>query len=428
MAADRPPGGKSPHRVTIERSGHARPEGEVATLRLQARAGEYKLLPSPHDFVLMRRTGGERPRTCVMGGEVHAAGILCDVMSFVGHCGWRGELVVFHESEHRSLWFDQGHVVGAKSSVVRERLGEVLYRHGVLSREQVDQCSEATLGGRLRFGEAAVKLGLVTREQLFRLMGRQIEEIAYGTLLVDHGTYWFLDSFDEIELAAIEKLPVGNLVRDGVRRMHEARFFRTRIPSERHVPMRVKEHSPPDADPMGVWDVVDGERSIADLCRALGEGDFEVTRAVFQLVQSGHVTIRPPRVIAREAVRIFNEAIALVLRELDAFDEGDEIRRMLGEFVAQRPTLAQLLKGAGPSDDGTLDGPKVEANVGSSREQEELLAQLLYEYASYGLFLAKPHLARVQPTPSKRRVSLQVNAVLEPIAPAGETQPAKPKG
>src|SRR5581483_9496127 len=173
-------------------------------------------------------------------------------------------------------------------------------------------------------------------------------------------------------------------------------------------------------DPMGIWDAVDGQKSIADLCRALGEGDFEVTRSVFQLVQSGHIAIRPPRVMVKEAVRIFNEAMALVLRELDAFDEGDEIRKMLAAFVSQRPLLAKLLSGAGPADDGTLDAAKVEANVAASsdpKHQEELLAAALYEYASYGLFVARPHLDRVQPTPSKRRVSLQVNAVLEPIAP-----------
>jgi hypothetical protein len=404
--------------VAVDRAGNARPQGEVSTLRLQARAGFFELLPSPHDFILLRRDGGTRNVT--MGGEVRSAGILCDVVSFIGHCGWRGELVVFQEMEHRSLWFDQGHVVGGRSSVVRERLGEVLYRHGVLTRDQVEKCSDATIGGRLRFGEAAVKLGFVTREQLFRLMGRQIEEIAYGTLLVDQGTYWFLDSFEESELAALEKLPVGNLVREGVRRMHESRFFRTRIPSERHVPVHATGRSKPDNDPLKIWGAVDGERSIADLCRALGQGDFEVTRAVFQLVQSGHIAIRPPRVVAREAVRIFNEAISIVLRELDAFDEGDDVREGLAAFVSQRPLLTELLSHAGPSDDGTIDAVKVEENVMATKEprrQEELLGQSLYEYARYALFLAKPHLDRVQPTPSKRRVSLQVNAVLEPIAP-----------
>ena len=77
----------------------------------------------------------------------------------------------------------------------------------------------------------------------------------------------------------------------------------------------------PDVDPLGVFGLIDGERSVQDLCRAVGLGEFEVTRAVFQLVSSGHVTIRSPRVVPREAVGLFNQAVSLVLRELDAIDE-----------------------------------------------------------------------------------------------------------
>ena len=40
---------------------------------------------------------------------------------------------------------------------------------------------------------------------------------------------------------------------------------------------------------------IHGTRSVADLGRQLGQGEFEISRAIFQLVQSGHVAIHPPR-------------------------------------------------------------------------------------------------------------------------------------
>jgi len=374
------------------------------------------------------RQDGDASRACLVGGEVRSAGILCDMLSFIGRCGWRGELFVFSGTDQRSIYFDHGQVVGARSTVVRERLGEVLYRHGVLTREQVEQCSSATIEGRVRFGEAAVKLGFVTRERLFHLMARHVEEIVYGVLMVDGGAYYFLEGFDDAVLSSLEKLGVGDLLREGVRRVHETRFFRVRIPSERHVPYRVAGHAPPAADPLGAYAATDGERSVADLCHALKQGEFELTRALFQLVQAGSVAIRPPRVAPREAVSIFNEATALVLRELDALDEGDSVRSQLGAFVASRPDLARVLAGAGPADDGTLDAARVEQNValaGGGTLAEQALAAQLYEYASYALFLARPHLHRVQTAPasSRPRVSLRVTAMLEPIAPEG----GKPK-
>jgi len=389
-------------------------------LRVQARAGSFAMLPSPPSVVLMRRLDGETDdsRACLMAGELTRPGVLSDLVALVGQCGWRCEMFVFEGADWRSIYFDQGHVTGARSTVVRERLGEVLFRHGVMTREDVDSCSDATVMGKQRFGEAAVKAGLLQREQLFRLMVRQAEEIVFGALLVGDGAYCVLDGFDDVALSAISQVPVSHLVREGTRRMHEARFFRSRIPSERHVPERVLGVTP-DVDPLGVFGLIDGERSVQDLCRAVGLGEFEVTRAVFQLVSSGHVTIRSPRVVPREAVGLFNQAVSLVLRELDAIDEGDDVRGQLQAFVVGQPTWASLLLGAGPADDGTLDANRVEKNASKMTKPDAALRTLLFEYASYALFLARPHLQRNQaPPPStRRRLSVQVGAILEPLAP-----------
>ena len=94
------------------------------------------------------------------------AGSLCDIVSFIAHSAWTGELLVFDEGSSRSLYFEQGFVVGAQSTAASDRLGEVLWRYGILDRDQIFACSEATGSGAARFGEAAVKLGFVTREKL----------------------------------------------------------------------------------------------------------------------------------------------------------------------------------------------------------------------------------------------------------------------
>ena len=122
-------------------------------------------------------------RPLLLSGEIRSAGALCDLFMFVSHVGWRGEFVVQEQTSARSIFFEEGHVIAAQSNVVKERLGEVLYRYGVLTRDQVVACGDVTADGRgLRFGEVAVKLGMLTRETLFGLMGRQTEEIFYGTL------------------------------------------------------------------------------------------------------------------------------------------------------------------------------------------------------------------------------------------------------
>lgn len=405
--------------VEIGGDGTLRPLGHTALARLRARAGRFLALPAPKDLLVLRRAPapGTDARACTLSGEVRSAGLLCDVLSFVGHTGWRGELVVHERDAARSIYFDQGDVVGARSTVPRERLGEVLYRYGVLSREQVASCSEATAAGALRFGEAAVKLGHVGREALFGHMGRQIEEVFYGMLAVEHAMYFFLEGFDDHELAARQKLSVSGLVREGVRRVREAKYFRVRIPDATYVAHPVGGAAPPDGELAQVLTAVDGSRDVTALCRLLARGEFDVTRALFQLVQSGHVVVKPPRLDASASVDVYNRAISLVLRELDARDEGDPVRAQLATFVSERAELRALVAGAGPADDGTLDGVVVARNAAAlppAEGAEDLLARALYDCISYALFLARPQLARSE---QKVRLSTRVGALIEPLAP-----------
>jgi hypothetical protein len=412
--------------VRIDAAGVVHPVGETARVRLQGRAGTFHSLPAPAHMVVLRRAEGPdttETRPCLLSGEVRAAGSLCDVLSFLGTTPTRGELVVLEASASRSLFVDGGYVVGARSSVATERLGEVLYAHGVLDQNALARCQELAVKQHLRLGEAAVQLGFVDRQRLFALTGTQAQEIVHAALLASSGAFYFLESFDEGELEARHHISVATLVRDTVKRMHETRYFRARIPSPKHVPVALPGAPPADAELARVLATVDGRRSVADVGRDVALGEFDVTRALFQLVQSGHVAIRPPRLSPTAVVDVFNSALALLLRELDAIDEGDAVRLQLATRVSSHSPLSRLLAGAGPADDGTFDGARIVGNVPSlsaGPTGEETMSRLLHEHVSYALFLARPHLRRAAAAssdPSRSPVSIVVSSMIDPIAP-----------
>jgi len=405
--------------VRIDVAGVAHPVGETARVRMQGREGTFRVMPSPQHLVFMRRDGDDS-RACLLSGEIRVTGVVCDVASFIGQSGQRGELVVIDRGAQRSIYFDGGHVVGARSSLASERLGEILCQLGVLDPLQLADCQATAASDHLRLGEAAVQHGFVTRDRLFGLVAAQTQEIFHATILVGSGAFYFLESFDEADLAARHQLSIAALVRDGVRRIHEARFFRARIPSSLHVPMALGP-APPEPELKLVHAAMDGVRSVADLGPVLGLSEFEVTRAVFQLIQAGRATIRPPRLGPRAAVEVYNEAVVLLLRELDAIDQGDVVREQLAAWVTTS-SLGRILEGAGPSDDGALDATRVAANIAKRPDAtavEEALGGWLHEHASYALFLARPHLRRAHDrakdgTPP---VSQLVSGMLEAIAP-----------
>ena len=118
--------------VRIAPNGAVAPLGDRAALRLQARAGDYRIVPAPPDLVLMVRrpkAGTPDPRACALAGRIRGAGALCEVLSFVAHTGTRGEFLVHDDGEGvaRSIFFEDGYVVAAQSTAPNERLGEVLY-------------------------------------------------------------------------------------------------------------------------------------------------------------------------------------------------------------------------------------------------------------------------------------------------------------
>jgi hypothetical protein len=238
--------------------------------------------------------------------------------------------------------------------------------------------------------------------------------------------FYFLDGYDESSVPFPQALPIATLASEGVRRMHETRFFRSIMPSDRHVPARVPDCPPPDEKQDSVFALIDGERSIVDLCRGLGLGQFEVSRALFKLIQSGHVVMGAPHVGPAAAMDVCNRAVALVLRELDAMDQGDAVREQLAAYAAEPRVHAQLFAGAGPTDDGTFDPQRVVANLSnweSATDAGERLPAWLYEYAAHALSLAlplvrrreqalaAPQFAELRPTLAQR-----VGRILEPIS------------
>ncbi len=47
-----------------------------------------------------------------------------------------GELIVRGRDFSRSLFFDKGHLIFAKTEVIEERLGEILFKIGKIDRQQ----------------------------------------------------------------------------------------------------------------------------------------------------------------------------------------------------------------------------------------------------------------------------------------------------
>jgi hypothetical protein len=408
-----------PDLVRIDDTGTAHAVSRSASQQLRARKGTFRMMPSPQHIIFMRHVGEDGRRdeedgaTLKLGGEVVTRGALCDIVALISHAGWRGELVVFDGEATRSIFFDSSNVVGAHSNAEGERLGEILYQFGALSQEQVAQCMKVE-GKRL--GDAAVDLGLISREKLFALMSKQTEEITYKTLLIGDGMYYFLDRFDESRLAARSNLRANALLMEGVRRMDEVNYFRERIPSDEHIPIKTTKKGDPAEALRKVYAAIDGEQSLTELARRCEMSIFDTTQAIFQLCQSGHVQIRPPKPTDPIAiVATFNAAMRLIFKnvELVGPDKSLDLRTTLASFASSSGVYDALFIFAGPEPDGSVKTERVVTNIAGLAGDDAIpsLAQWLYEYAAFALFAA----TSLVPKETEQALTRQVSEMISPL-------------
>jgi hypothetical protein len=398
--------------LRIDATGAMHPVGREASQELRTRAGDWRLVRSPPEVVLAVRPGA-RPLRLV--GEVHTPGGLCDVFAAIAHGGLGGELAIHGAEGVRSLYFDRGNVVGGTSTVPGERLGEILWRFGAITRDQLDEVVTAARVTGKRLGEAAIDLEFVGPDELFQMMGRQVEELFYAATQLADGAFYLFDTLGDTRIPRPHQLSTSQLLMEAARRMDELRFFREKIPSDGWVPAQLP-HMAGKTPPPDLGDVLaqcDGRRSVAEIGRRIGQLEFEVTRAVFQLMTAGFVSVDPPRPEGVAAlVGVFNGALSAIHAACDAAGKGNELRSGIEQFAGSTGAYVALLEGAGPLRDGTLRPDRVAQNLaGLAGQDESWLVQELFEYAGFALFQA----GTLLPRGTEVKLAARVAQMLKPL-------------
>jgi hypothetical protein len=399
--------------LRVDATGTVHSVGRTASQEMRARSGEWRLLPGPRNVCVLRpAVGGPTLR---MAGELRVPGAICDVIAVAAQSAWTGEIVVLDsDGPQRSVYLDTGSVVGASTNVATERLGETLYRFGVITRAQLDAIVASSTASGKRIGEAAIELEFVSAEELFPMMARQVEEVFYAALRVGEGAYYVFDRFDEAQLPRRHNMGVAALLMEGARRMDEMRYFRERIPNDDYVPVPKAGDKKPPEELAEAFAQCDGKRSIAEIGRRTGQLEFEVTRSVYQLVQGGFVSVTAPRPQGPVAiVNAFNPALREIHARCDAALRGAELRDALARFATASLAFDPLFFGAGPHADGSFTAERVAKNLAAvaGEDPDAWLVQLLEEYVGFALF----HAGSLLPRETEAQLAAQVTEVLKPV-------------
>jgi hypothetical protein len=374
----------------VHATGSIEPLEADATRELSGREGTYRVLPTPRGVILMRGVEPTPSPVIRLAGEIGAPGAVCDVFMMMSQMGWRGQLVLTDGAASRSLFFDKGNVLGAQTNVEEERLGAVMYRYGVLSKDELARVASRTKRG-ARFGAVALELELISQREVYRCLRHQVEEITFAALALAGGTFCFLDGFDPSKLVSRQVLSAQALLMDGVTRMDEIRYFREKVPSAEYVPERAPSLSaPPPGEYEPTYALIDGSRTVAELGRLSGRGEFAVTKDIYGLERLGSVVIKPPARSggALAVLSIGNRVLRTIHAQADAAGKGRQLRKGLASYAGGGSgTYGTLFLMTVAEPDGGLDVAELEKNLPRLGEvAEQTLRHMLYEYISFAIF------------------------------------------
>jgi hypothetical protein len=222
-----------------------------------------------------------------------------DLLNFLHQSQKSGVLYSRSEGVERAIVFEDGNVSWGVSTSPGERFGEILARHGMLDREELARAlkSQSGLPGASPIGEVLVERGAFAREDLPRALRLQVVEIFLALLVARKGEFLLLRDFDRAALPVSAGIDTEALLLDGLRRVDEMERFRARISGPDARPRRTGKTLSDDGKDQSarqILDLSDGMRTLADIAARTALGEFEATKAVFKLLDSGHLALSPP--------------------------------------------------------------------------------------------------------------------------------------
>jgi hypothetical protein len=284
-----------------------------------------------------------------------------------------------------------------------------MFRFGVFTEEELKKVVAATKTG-VRFGEAASRVGGLEENAVFEMIEQQIREVVYATITVGRGSFFLLDGVADEDMATSHAIGVEALLAEAVTRMDEVAYFRERVPSDLCIPIRTSERAPNEPEAQQVFRRINGERTVREIGRLTGLGEFATTRLLYAMVLAGKIAIRsaaePGGV--RAIIGKANEALAQIFDVAAAADRTEQLRAGIQGFTKTPGPTSALLRGVKPRVNGTLDSRALLENlerVAGPADRERVLKESLSELVSFALFSAGLTAHQHREEPLKRSIS-----------------------
>ena len=217
---------------------------------------------------------------------------LSDIFRLLSFTKKTGKLEVVRSAGDGKVFFRDGEVYYAVSSLKREPLGQKLIRSGALTETQLRKALDLNAATGERVGEILLRQGAITELQLINAVKGQIEDAAFDLLRWETGDFVF-EPHDRFTVEIPISVSVENLIMEASRRTDELEVVKRKIPTV-EVVLAVAPTPPQGAREINItpdeWRMlvlVDGSRPVGEILEMTGIDEFTGLRTLYGLISSG---------------------------------------------------------------------------------------------------------------------------------------------
>ena len=217
---------------------------------------------------------------------------LPDVLQLLALGQKTGCLSIVDGTKFGSVFFQHGKIVFGAIVNRRDRLGDALLKRGFVTKEQLDAVlhSQVSHPGR-RYGELLVDSGYVSREIVEKELRVLVEEAVFSLFTWTQGIWTFEPDVHADGRGLAVAINPESLLMEGARRVDEWALVERRFPSFDVVfemdAARAGVSTPLSGELAEVAHLLDGRRSIRAVIERSGLGEFMVGKALYELAAQG---------------------------------------------------------------------------------------------------------------------------------------------
>ena len=222
-----------------------------------------------------------------------------DLLTFL-HLGRHTLVLVLERPQQETkIFFRDGAAVFATSTKEELRFGSMLVRMGKVSASAMERLVQRQAAEGHRIGQLLLGDKILSEDELASFLKVQVSEVVFDTFVWREGFFSVYDKVPPPATAVTLEMALQNLIMEGIRRIDERGRLKEvfpnleRVPESTVNPDRVKQSITLTEEEWRVFFLVDGRRSISEICRLAGSPDEVATLEVLhRLMQAKFVVLR----------------------------------------------------------------------------------------------------------------------------------------